>query len=193
MEFSAVVRAGLGLSGRQLGRYLGVSVGFVAQVEAGHKPLPLALVPRLLHLLPALPPPLGQGPVPPPAPVPYNVLLPLPAPEPLVPPPPTPPDAGVLAARGRSVRLRLLRQGTALAAAQARAAALHQRRLALAHLLALPPPPEAAEAAHLARWLRGLTTDLTRDDPAPAARAAALRLLAARVAGLRAELAALAP
>ncbi|WP_170170374.1 helix-turn-helix domain-containing protein [Hymenobacter perfusus] len=191
VSLTAPVRAHLGVSLPQLARYLGVSASFVSHLEAGRKPLPAALLPRLLRLLSALPPPLGQGPPAVPLPPPYNPLLPLPAPEQLAPPLPEAPAPEPLRRRLRDQRLRLLTLGTELAAAQTRAAALHHRRLGLARLHTLPPPPEAAEAAHLARWLQALAEDLRRDDPDPAARAAALHLLAARVAGLRAEVAAL--
>jgi len=191
----AAVRAHFGISLPQLARYLGVSTGFVSHLEAGRKPLPAALLPRLLWLLPALPPPLGQGPpAAPPLPLPYNPLRPLPAPELLAPPLPdaaAAPEPEMLRRRQRDQRLLLLTLGQRLASAQARAAVLHHRRLGLVRLHTLPPPPEAAEAAHLTRWLGGLAEDLQRDDPHPAARAAALHLLAARVAGLRAEVAAL--
>lgn len=194
-SLTALVRDHCGVSLPQLARYLGVSTGFVSHLEAGRKPLPATLLPRLLRLLPALPPPLGAGPpAPPPGPPPYDPLHPLPAPEWLAPPLPDAPAAPApepLRRRLRDQRLLLLTLGQRLAAAQLHAAALHHRRLGLARLLALPPPPEAAEAAHLARWCGRLTEDLTRDDPDPAARAAALHLLAARVAGLRAEVAAL--
>ena len=65
------------------------------------------------------------------------------------------------------------------------------RRWGLAQLQAASAPLEPAEATRSARWLSELTTDLARDEPDPAATAAARRLLAARVAGLRAEVAAL--
>lgn len=194
-SLTAPVRAHLGVSLPQLARYLGVTASFVSHLEAGRKPLPAALLLRLVQLLPALPPPLGQGPpAPPPLPAPFDPLHPLPAPEQLAPPLPYAPAAPApdpLRRRLRDQRLRLLTLGTELAAAQTRAAALHHRRLGLGLLRTLPPPPEAAEAAHLARWLQTLADDLLRDDPDPAARAAALLLLAARVAGLRAEVAAL--
>ncbi|SHK04210.1 hypothetical protein SAMN02746009_00155 [Hymenobacter psychrotolerans DSM 18569] len=190
-----MVRACLGLSTRQLAHYLGVSMGFVTHLEAGRKPLPGALLPRLLLLARLLPPPLGTGLPLPELPPPHDPLLPLPAPERLAPPlpdAPAPPEPETLRRRLRDQRLRLLTLSQHLAAEQARMAGLARRHHGLALLRAALPPPEAAEAAHYARWLARLSDDLTRDDPTPAVRAAALHLLAARVAGLRAEVAALA-
>ncbi|TGE17222.1 hypothetical protein E5J99_08105 [Hymenobacter elongatus] len=89
------------------------------------------------------------------------------------------------------MRLRLLVVGRELARQQALAAALAHRRAGLAQLQAAPAPPEPTEAAHYARWRHELTADLTRDEPDPARAAAAGHLLVARVAGLRAEAAAL--
>ncbi|MCB2409369.1 hypothetical protein [Hymenobacter lucidus] len=194
VSLTAAVRAHLGISVRQLARYLGVSMGFVTHVEAGRKGLPPTRVPRLLHLVLLLPPPLGQGPpTPPPPPAPYDPLRPLPAPDPALPPaPPAPPAPEPLRRRLRDVRLRLLLVGRELVRQQRLAAALAHRHAGLRQLQAAAPPPEAAEAAHYARWLHELASDLARDEPDPAATAAAYLLLTARVAGLRAEAALLA-
>lgn len=201
----------MGLSVRQLARFLGVTASFVAHVESGRRGLPPALAPRLLLLSRLLPPPLGQGlPAPEAAPA-YDPLAPLPQPDQLLTPsaepwaatpatPELPPAAGSspeaaappLRRRLRDCRLQLLTQGQRLTQLQARAAALAHRRWAIAQLQAAPPLPEPAEAARYARWLGELVTDLARDEPDPAAAAAARHLLAARVASLRAEAAVLA-
>ncbi|RAK64051.1 hypothetical protein DLM85_19090 [Hymenobacter edaphi] len=186
----------MGLSTRQLARYLGVSTGFVSHVEAGRKGLPPALAPRLLVLSRLLPAPLGQGPPAPPDPAAYDPLAPLPTPEPaLTGDGPVPADAAPAAEplrhRLRDCRLQLLTQGQRLTQLQARAAALALRRRGLAQLQAATGPTEPTEAARYARWLGELSTDLARDAPDPAGATAARLLLAARVAGLRAEVAAL--
>ncbi|TGE19256.1 hypothetical protein [Hymenobacter elongatus] len=119
LSLTAAVRAHLGISTRQLARYLGLSMGFVTHVEAGRKGLPPALGPRLLWLARLLPPPLGQGP-------------------PALPPPPAPEP---LRRRLRDVRLCLLVVGRELARQQALAAALAHRRAGRARLQAAPPRP----------------------------------------------------
>ena len=191
-SLTAAVRQHLALSVRQLGRYLGVSAAFVAQLESGHRGLPPTLAPRLIQLSRLLPPPLGQGPPAPPAAALYDPLAPLPPPEQLSGEEATPAAAPKpLRRRLRDTRLLLLVLGQRLAAQQARAAALAHRQRGLAQLRAAPAPPAAPEAAHYARWLAGLATDLARDTPDPATTAATRRLLAARLTGLRAEVAAL--
>ncbi|GAA4378384.1 helix-turn-helix transcriptional regulator [Hymenobacter koreensis] len=191
ISLTTAVRLHLGLSMRQLARYLGVTAGFVNHLETGRRGLPPALAPRLLHLAQLLPPPLGPGPTTPPEPPVYAPLAPLPAPDAQL--PPAPPDAAPepLRRRRRDCQLRLLVQGQRLAQLQARAAVLAHRRWGLALLQITPAPPEPPEAARYARWLGELATDLARDEPDPAAAAATRHLLAARVAGLRAEVAAL--
>jgi transcriptional regulator with XRE-family HTH domain len=193
MSLPAAVRAHLGLSVRQLGRYLGVSASFIAHLEMGRKGLPLALLPRLLLLSALLPPPLGQGPPAWPAPPVFYPLDPLPLPEAFVGelPAAVPPAAAALRRRLRDCRLLMLTQGQHLAQRQTRAAALAHRRRGLAQLQAAPAATEPTEAAHYARWLHNLALDLDRDEPNPAAASAARLVLAARVAGLRAEVAAL--
>ncbi|UOQ54470.1 helix-turn-helix domain-containing protein [Hymenobacter cellulosivorans] len=186
LSLMAAVRAHLGISIRQLARYLGVSMGFVTHIEAGRKGVPPALLPRLLRLAQLLPAPWGQGPpAPPPPPAPYDPLLPLPAPTSAQVPEP-------LRQRLRDVRLRLLVVGRELARQQVLAAALAHRHAGLQLLHTAAAPPEPAEADHFAHWLHELALDLARDEPNPAATATTRHLLAARVAGLRAEAAALA-
>ncbi|MCB2409371.1 helix-turn-helix domain-containing protein [Hymenobacter lucidus] len=196
LSLTAAVRAHFGLSLPQLARYLGVSTGFISHVEAGRKGLPPALAPRLLQLSRLLPPPLGQGL--PAAPAPdsaahYDPLAPLPSPDALLAPIMSALAAApeTLRSRLRDVRLRLLTQGQRLAQLQRSADALAHRRRGLAQLQASPAPTEPAETARYARWLGELATDLARDEPDPAATTAARLLLAARVAGLRAEAASL--
>ena len=93
--------------------------------------------------------------------------------------------------RLRDARLQLLVLGQRLAAQQARAAIRAHRQHGLAQLQAAPAPSGAPEAAHYACWLADLAADLARDTPDPATTASTRRLLAARLAGLRAEVAAL--
>ncbi|TGE13888.1 helix-turn-helix domain-containing protein [Hymenobacter elongatus] len=194
VSLTAAVRAHLGLTVRQLARYLGVSGPFVAHVESGRRGLPPALVSRLLTLSRLLPPPLGQG-LPAAAVLPvYDPLTALPPPELLLAelPDTAAPAPEALRRRLRDCRLQLLTQGSRLAQLQARAATLVRRRHGLAQLRAAPLPADPTEAAHYTRWLGELATDLAVADPDPAAAAATRHLLAAHVTGLRAEVAALA-
>ncbi|UOQ52944.1 helix-turn-helix domain-containing protein [Hymenobacter cellulosivorans] len=195
-EFSltAAVRAHLGVSTRQLGRYLGVTAGFVSHIEVGRRGLSAARLPRLLWLSHLLPPPLGQGQPAVPGPALFEPLAPLPAPDELLPawPASAPePAAEALRSRLRECRLLLLTHGEELARLQGRATQLAHRRWGLAQLRAVAPPADPDEAAHYARWLAELADDLAREEPSPAT-AAAYLVLRARVAGLRAEVAALA-
>ncbi|MCR5887796.1 hypothetical protein LRS06_08395 [Hymenobacter sp. J193] len=193
-SLTAAVRAHFGFSTRQLARYMNVSIGFVSHLEAGRKGLPPALAPRLLLLSHLLPPPLGQGPTEAPEPLLYDPYRPLPLPEVLGSEQPEAPVPApeLLGRRLRDCQLRLLTYGQQLARVQASANALARRRRGIAQLQAAAPPTEPMEAAHYARWLGELATDLAQADPDPAGAAAARHLLAARVAGLRAEVAALA-
>ncbi|MBC7448839.1 MAG: helix-turn-helix transcriptional regulator, partial [Hymenobacteraceae bacterium] len=59
---AAAVRVHFGLSQAELGRYLGVTRGQVAHVEAGRRRLPALLTLRLTRLARLLPPPEGTGP-----------------------------------------------------------------------------------------------------------------------------------
>ncbi|MCC2546136.1 helix-turn-helix domain-containing protein [Hymenobacter sp. BT175] len=182
-SLTAAVRAHFGLSIQQLARYLGVSRGFVAHIEAGRRGLPAALAPRLLHLSCGLPPPLGQGP-------PASVPLPA-SPDPLPAPEALPAEATApapLRARLLTCRLRLLEAGRRLAEAERIAADREHRRRGLHQLQALPPPPAPAEAARYARWLTELDEDLAHNEPDPTARAVAHCLLKGRIAGLHAEI-----
>jgi transcriptional regulator with XRE-family HTH domain len=186
----AAVRAHFGLTLQQLARYLGVSVGFVAHLEAGRRPLPAALADRLIHLGRLLPPPLGQGPpAPPDAPAPdlFGTLAP-----PAAPASPEPLDPEPLRRRLRDCRLKVLVLGQQLDGLHARAAALARRRRGLAQLMAATPPAAPAEAAHYAHWLAELAEDLALADPRPAATATQRLLLAVRVGALQAEAEALA-
>jgi transcriptional regulator with XRE-family HTH domain len=188
------VRAHFGLSVRQLASYLNVSAGFISHLETGRKGLPASLMPRLQGLSRLLPPPLGQGPPALPE-LPesaiYDTLALLPAPDPLLQatelPTAAAPASEPLRQRLRDARQQLLQHGERLAQLQNRAATLACRRRGLAQLQMAPFPTEPAETARYARWLGELATDLARDEPDPAATAAARLLLAARVAGLRAE------
>ncbi|MCB2378756.1 hypothetical protein LGH70_14230 [Hymenobacter sp. BT635] len=189
----AAVRAHLGLSVRQLASYLDVSASFVAHVEARRKGLPPALAPRLQGLSRLLPPPLGQGPAALPEPPLYDPLAALSAPDALLQatelPTAATPAAEPLRQRLLDGRQQLQELGQRLAQQQARAVALARRRRGLAQLQTAPFPTEPAETARYARWLGALATDLARDEPDPAATAAARLLLACRVAALRAEVA----
>lgn len=193
-SLTAAVRAHLGLSTRQMARYLQVSKGFVSHVETGRRGLSATQMLRLLGLIKLLPPPLGQGAPAVPEPAVYYPLAPLPVPDALLvawPESAPAPSTEALRRRLRDCRLLLLTHGQELARLQRHAARLARRRWGLARLQAMPPFPDPAEAAHFARWLADLADDLALDEPSPAT-AAAYRVLAARVAGLRAEVAALA-
>lgn len=191
-SLEAAVRAHFGLSQQQLARYLGVSVGFVSHLEAGRKQASEALALRLLPLARLLPPPLGSGPpdnAPPargPDADPLTLALAL---------APAEATAGAWPAavyrRVRACRLQALAVAQRLASLQARAATLAHRRRGLARLAVAPVPPDPAEAARYARWRQELAEDLDLADANPAAAAATRQLLAARLAGLRAEVAAL--
>ncbi|GAA4033926.1 hypothetical protein GCM10022409_17820 [Hymenobacter glaciei] len=191
-SLETAVRARFGLSVRQLARYLGVSAGFVSHLETGRKQAPEALALRLLPLARLLPPPLGSGPPDdaPPAPGPdadpLTQALALATPE-------TATGAWPAPVRRRvgACRLQALAVAQRLAGLQARTEALAHRRRGLARLAAAPVPPDPAEAARYARWLSELAEDLALAEPNPAAAATARQLLAARLAGLRAEVAAL--
>lgn len=172
----AAVRAHFGLSQQQLARYLGVSTGFVTHLEAGRKPLPLALLARLTRLALLLPPPEGHGP---PLPPPASATPTNPAALPTG--PATPLAAAPLHKRVRACRLRAAVLGQQLARLHARAAAHFRRAQGLAQLQAALGP-DAAEA----RWLRELAEDVAAAAPGPAA-ASAQVLLAVRVAALTAE------
>lgn len=192
-SFEAAVRAHFGLTVQQLARYLGVSKGFVSHLETGRKALPPALAERLLALARLLPPPLGNGPptAPPPTPDPatdpLHVALALASPAAVTATWPEP-----VRHRVRACRLRALDVAQRLTGLHARAAALAHRRRGLAQLAAAPAPPGPIAAAHYARWQQELADDLALADPDPAASATARQLLAARLAGLQAEVAALA-
>ncbi|UOQ72156.1 hypothetical protein [Hymenobacter cellulosilyticus] len=193
LSLTAAIRAHLVLSTRQLARYLGVSTGFVSHVEAGRRGLPPALAPRLLRLSALLPPPLGQGPPALPTPDSFDPQAPLPPPDAQLPTLPVPaPASKQLQRRLHDCRLLLLTHGQELARLQARATLLARRRYGLAQLQTVTAFPEPAEAVHYARWLAELVADLALTEPHPANAAASFHVLAARVAGLRAEVAALA-
>ena len=183
----AAVRAHFGLSQQQLARYLGVSVGFVSHLEAGRKPQPLAVALRLLVLARLLPPPLGSGP--PIATAPAPGIGPLDLALGLVPAETTSWPA-LVRRRVRRCCQQALVVAQRLATLQARAAAFAHRRRGLAQLGAAPSAP--SEATRYAHGLRELAQDLALADPDPAAAATAQQLLAARLAGLRTEVAALA-
>lgn len=80
----AAVRTQFGLSQEELARYLGVTRGLVAYLEAGRRPPTAALTRRLGYLAALLPPPTGHGPAAPR----FGVPEPLPKSRPAVPPHP---------------------------------------------------------------------------------------------------------
>ncbi|HEX8326554.1 MAG TPA: helix-turn-helix transcriptional regulator [Hymenobacter sp.] len=194
---AAGIRGHFGLTQAELGRYLNVSSGYVAHLEAGRRrATPLANL-RLARLARLLPPPEGTGVAAPPAPA-YVT----PAAQPLFGPElplPGPLAAGPLQKRQRQCarRLALLRRD--LYVLTDRAAAQERRRWALPVLEALltPHPHDPAgatpeEQAHLRRWLAELAAKLPA---APARRPDAptgLALLLVRMAALEAEAATLA-
>ena len=182
----ARVRAWFGLSQPELARYLGLSAAALAHAEAGRRPLPARALARLRPVA-AVVPAADEYPAPPRA---LAVPLLPPLPSPLL--PPLPADLPEPLRRrhrdlhqlARSLAVRLARQ-------QAQAAALAARRRGLARLASLLPPIPV-EAVAWRAWVAGLLTALALAAPDPAAAAVEARLLAARLAGVRAELAALA-
>ncbi|SHK09131.1 helix-turn-helix domain-containing protein [Hymenobacter psychrotolerans] len=188
----AAVRAHFGLSQEELARYLGVTRGLVAHLEAGRRPPTAAVSRRLGYLAALLPPPTGHGPAAPrfgvPEPLPPLAL-------PALPDLGGAPDAAPLRRRLLQVRAQAARLRLALHQAGKGSALQQRREWGLALLRAALPPAEAtaaAEQAHLGRWLAVLAADIGGSAATPARRAAqALALL--RVAALEAEAAALTP
>ena len=176
---SATVRARLGLTRAELGLLLGVGVAQVGHVETGYRNYSAAAqarLRRLASLVPAAPAP-PETPATPPA-------------------GPTPAEAAALHRRQREFRHQVARLRARQAAAPPQAAALAQRRQALATLgaaLAAPaptPPDPVADGAREAAWLELLhlgTRRRQQRQPSPTAlgwQALRLQLLEAELAGL---------
>jgi len=178
----AQVRQWFGLSQAQLARYLGVRVPAVAHAEAGRRPLPVRALARLRPLALAVPAPDAAT----------EAAAGLPLPWRPPPPPPQPPAGLPEPLRRRHRDLRLLAQSLIgrLTKQQVHAAALAARRRGLAQLAGLLPPIPVESVAWRA-WVADLFAELALADPDPAAAAVETRLLAARLAGIRAELSAL--
>ncbi|TGE25657.1 XRE family transcriptional regulator [Hymenobacter aquaticus] len=170
------LRTWFGLDQEALALYLGVSPGLIRSIETGRRALTadifLALRPLVLHL----PPPEAPAPVPAEGPPPG-----LPAPE-----------AEELAFRRQVCAVQLAKLGRELAAIEARA------RVAARWAQALPALRQAAIEAHAipdpdnpdrGSWLLGWLERQAR--PLPAQDATRWHLLRARLAALRAEVAAL--
>lgn len=180
----AAIRFHFGLTQAELGRYLGVSAGLVAHLEAGRRQPTATTSQPLEWLAQLLPPPTGTGPAAPafaaPGEPPVSALEPLlaalPALGPLAP--------AALQRRQRQVVAQAARLRWAMHRA-GKAAALHARRQwGLAVLQAARPAEVLAPAgrAHLDRWLGLLAADVAAAAPGPAALAegalAVVRLLA---------------
>ncbi len=185
-SLEALVRAHFGLSQYELARYLNLTRGFVAHVEAGRKTTPPAALARLTRLALLLPPPEGFGP--PDLPTLATPTNPAALPE----GPATPLATAPLHARQRDCRLQAFALGQQLARLQARAAAQARRRRGLAQLrqaLGVAAPvqllaPTPAETARVADWLQELAAAAVPADPVAAA---TQTLLAVRIAALTAE------
>ena len=169
----ALVRAHFGLSQLQLARYLGVSAGFVAHLEAGRKAPAATTVGRLTPLAALLPPPEGSGS--PAAPVPAATAA---NPAALPDGPATPLAPEPLRRRQLACRLQAALLTQRLLRLQKRAAALTRCRRGLAQLRAAVAPTAPAEAARYARWLMEQAEDLAFAKRDPAVRAATQVLLA---------------
>ncbi|WP_400191665.1 helix-turn-helix domain-containing protein [Hymenobacter sp. B81] len=188
----AGVREHFGLSQDELGRYLGVSRALVAHFEAGRRRPSRLADQRLARLAALLPPPTGHGPVAPHWPALATPTLPA--------PPPLPAFDGEWAARPLQRRLLQVQAQAARLRWElhqaSKGAKLQQRRAwALAQLRAALPPADladAAELAHLHRWLTVLAADIEAAAPTPASRAAQA-LLVLRIQALEYEAAALGP
>lgn len=165
-HYLALIRVGLGLTQAQIAQVLGVSRQFVTQIEAGQRVLPPAAGIVLAWLTQALPPP---GPPAPPGPL-------APAAE-----------AAPLQARAAAVAYELQQLLRRLARGQARAGRAADWLRAAPLLLATLPTE--AEGPRL--WVAATTAEAEEaleGEGSPARH----RLLAARLAGLQAEAAALA-
>ncbi|WP_052733015.1 helix-turn-helix transcriptional regulator [Hymenobacter terrenus] len=181
----AAVRGHFGLSQEELARYLGVTRGQVAHLEAGRRTATPLADARLTRLGNLLPPPTGQGAVAPH----FSTELPTAAPLTTL---PALPDFGSVApapllARQRTVAAQAARLRWALHREGKRYALQSRRQWGLAVLRAALPagPAPPAERTHLARWLGVLAADVTATAPDPAAVAeralTVVRLLALEV------------
>jgi transcriptional regulator with XRE-family HTH domain len=187
----AAVRRHFGLAQAELARYLGVSAGLVAHLEAGRRQASPLLFQRLERLAALLPPPTGAGPV---APVFRAVVVPT-AVAPLT---PELPPYVVLAPRPVQVRQRQVKSQAAglrwaLHRADKRMGLQSRREWGLALLqTALPTSAlPAAEQARLDHWLQVLAADVAATALGPVA-LTKHALMVVRVLALDAEAATLA-
>ncbi|MCB2409574.1 helix-turn-helix transcriptional regulator [Hymenobacter lucidus] len=165
-HYLALIRAGLGLTQQQLAGALGVSRHLVTKIEAGQRVLPPSGGIILSWLAQALPPP---GP-----PAPLDLL--------------TAAEAAPLRARAAAVAYEIRQLTRRLERGQARASRATDWLRAAPKLLASLP---AEEAVRHRLWLGATTAEAEaalEGEGSPALH----RLLAARLAGLQAEAAALA-
>ncbi|GAA4028983.1 hypothetical protein GCM10022409_11370 [Hymenobacter glaciei] len=168
------VRAWFGLDQEALALYLGASPSLVRSIESGRRALTTDVLMALRPLLPHLPPAEAA------------------APSPATPPPGLPvPDAAELDFRRRVCEQQAAKLGRELAAIEGRARVAARWAQALPKLLqaaseSIPAPDNPERPAWLADWL----TRQAR--PLPPEAATRGHLLRARLAGLTAELAALA-
>ncbi|GAA4356794.1 hypothetical protein GCM10023185_20940 [Hymenobacter saemangeumensis] len=173
----ARIRAWFGLTQAELALYLGVSPELVNAVEAGRRALTSALLAALLPLTSQLP--AAAGPEEASDAAGEN-------------PSQLPPDAAELDFRRRVCQQQAARIGQELAAlaTQARVARHWAQALPVLQQAVAAPSVPTAEAAERAAWLRDWLGRRAR--PLPPTVATRQRLLQARLAGLQAELAALA-
>jgi DNA-binding XRE family transcriptional regulator len=204
----ARVRAWFGLRQDELARYLGVSPGMVAHLEAGRRTHSAEVLAALLPLVQQLPPEaelLAALAPAPDAPAPAAPDAPTPAtPPPALAPGIPPPEAAALDLRRRECLLHAARLRAQAGALTQQATVAARWAAALPALLAAVPglaPPPAAETAAAppagpgpafdrAAWLRGWLA--RRAQPLPAEAATRYHLLLARAAAHAAEAAALA-
>ncbi len=185
---AAAIRAYLGLSQTELGRWLGVSGGLVSSLEAGHKRLGPQASDHLRLLaacLPAALPVLAYAtPAPTPAPVPLPTAV--------APPPPAAAPPAALRARLEAVVHAASTQRALLSRHYLRTEAAARWAAALPALTAAVPALAPAVQARATRWLAFRTAELA-DHAAPGAPAdpVARALAGLRLALLDAEAATL--
>lgn len=185
-SLAAAVRGYLGLSQKELGRWLGVAITQVSDVEAGHKRFGEAAQAHLRLLagcLPAALPALTAYAAPPPPPA-------DPLPPAQAPPPVAPLDTvttATLTARRRTAEVEAARVAQTLATHQRHAEMVARWTAALPALRAAVPALAPTVQPRATRWLDFRTAELAATGPPPAQTA----LLALRLALLQAEAATL--
>lgn len=189
-SLEAAIREHFGLTQAELARYLGVSRGQVAHVEAGRRHLRYPYYQRLWPLAKLLPPPEGQGSI---APTIAEAVVQADG---------TPALLAALPAFGplpvRPLRVRQRAAGAQAAALrwdlykEWKSQSLQSRREWGVAVLqaAVPQITDAAELARFKHWVQDLAADVAATAPAPVA-AAAHALAVLRVMVLEAEVAAI--